>query len=204
MLQQTVYQVGRGYHFFCCIEYPELKKDKWNRIDEKLMNKYGTAKSKHQRYRQKYKGHANFIFLRWQKYVLILHTAGEMEQIKYDDIFHDIRKKPLTFQPGNLAFIIHHGAKGMTVHLNSESYKGVKALLQDALRLHNRELLVNEFDRLNGLPCWSGVVEQKKQLLDYVLKNAGKHGIKIDRKDFRLKTGRKIYKVWELDDNNQE
>lgn len=196
-LQQVVYQVSRGYVYYCIVEYPEKKRDKWSKTDTKLIQKYQADLSKDQRYRRKAKQLANFMFLRWDKWSVILHTAGEIEGVHYDDKFHGIEGRPLELRL-NLGYRIHKGAKGeVTVHLTSESYRGVKAALDHAISSRRQNLLVDEFNRLNGLPCWGGIVEQKSQLLEHILRKAGKCGIKVERSDFRFLTKRKVYDVFE-------
>lgn len=194
-IQQVVYQISRGYYWYCLVAYPETKQDRWPRIDKKLIEKYSADLSKDQRYRRKAKGVANFMFLRWGHFAVILHTQG-IGQVSDRDHFDDIRKKPLEVRL-NLGYRIHFGSNGVTVHFDRESYQGVKEILADAVRLHNPRLLKLEFDRLNGIPCWSGVVEQKRQLLAFALRAARKNGLVVKREEFRFNTRRKVYKVFE-------
>jgi len=102
-LQQVVYQVSRGYFFYSIITYPEHKKEKWFNIDRKLLAKYSADISKDQRYRRKAKKLACFYFLRWEQYVVVLHTPGLIEGVTYDDKFWDVRKNPLRL-PLNLEY----------------------------------------------------------------------------------------------------
>ncbi|BET58519.1 hypothetical protein [Geobacter sp. 60473] len=195
-IQQVVYQVSRGYYWYCLIEYPEAKQDRWLRTDNKLMGKYSADLSKDQRYRRKGMGKANFMFLRWGRFAVVLHTKGIVEEVADKDHFCDIREKPLEVRL-NLGYRIHFGSNGVTVHLDRESYHGVKEILADAVRRHNPRLLKQEFDRLNGIPCWSGVVEQKRQLLAFALRAARKNGLVVKREEFRFITRRKVHKVFE-------
>ena len=196
-LQQVVYQVSRGYLFYCLVEYREDKRDKWMTTDKKLIRKYQTDLSKDQRYRRKAKHLSNFVFLRWDKWAVILHTVGTIDVDKYDDIFHAIDTRPLELRL-NLCYRVHTGAKGeVTVHLTRDSYRGTKASLDHSIFQRRRDMLIKEFNQLNGLPCWGGIVQQKSQLLEHILRKAGKFGIKVKRGDFRFTTRRAIYEVFE-------
>jgi hypothetical protein len=57
-VQQLVYLVSRGgYFYYCLVQYPLEKKEKWEKIDTKLIGKYQCDKSKYQRARNKNKGY---------------------------------------------------------------------------------------------------------------------------------------------------
>jgi len=195
-LQQIVYQVARGYVFFCLIQYSDKKREKWLNTDKKLITKYNTDQSKDQRYRRKAKQLSNFIFLRWENWAVVLHTFGSIQGVVYDDKFKSILETPLQVRL-NLEYKVHRSAKGeITVHLSRESYQGIKSILAHTMILQRREKLIDEFNRINGLPCWGGIVEQKAQLLDHILRKAPRYGIKVKREDFRFTTRRKVYTVF--------
>ncbi len=199
-LQQVVYQIARGYHHHCLTRLSEDKRDKWPLIDQKLIYKYQSVVSKDQRYRIKRAGRANVIYLRWEHCALLLMTDGAHGDL--DDRFCYINATPLTIQVSPIIGLkIHYGAKGVTVHLAKDSYQGLKTILWDAARLvtRNPDLLKREFDKLNGLPCWGGIIEQKRQLLDYALTEAKRQGCPLKRDEFRLNTRRHIYQVWARD-----
>jgi len=183
------------------VTYPEKKRDRWHVTDAKLIKKYNMDQSKHQRYRRKASGKANFYFLRWENTAVILHTCGEHEEYDPGDTFYDIRLHSMEI-PLGLTYKLHYGGKQqMTVHIAKADYKGIKAVIGDAMRRRAKEQMLLEFDKLNGIPAWGGVIEQKIRLKDYILSNAQKQGISITSKDLRVKTNRKPYSVFGDEDN---
>ena len=73
-MQLVTYLVSRGYYYHCVIILPEKKRDKFESIDKKLIDKYAADKSKYQRSRQKIKKQANFYYLRLENLAILLHT----------------------------------------------------------------------------------------------------------------------------------
>ncbi len=194
-MQMCVYLTGRGYNHYCHITYPLKKQSKWTEIDKKLICKYETDKSKFQRTRQKQRGIANFYLLRWQDQVVIFHTEGEVsDALLYDDRFYNVADKELEVKISEDIELRITREKSVTVRLTKESYRGFKALLWDACRSKNRRIILAEFDKLNGLPAWKGIVYQKKMLAVYTVKQAKKYHIAIKRNELRVNTKRKIYK----------
>ncbi|NPV92946.1 MAG: hypothetical protein HPY50_19435 [Firmicutes bacterium] len=69
------------------------KREKWLLIDQKLIKKYQTNKSKGQRHRLRDKGLASTFYLRFDDVALLLHTLGELQpDIKADDVHRRIQK----------------------------------------------------------------------------------------------------------------
>ncbi len=203
LIQQLVYLVSRGYYHYCLIEYPLQKKEKWEKIDLKLINKYQCNKSKFQRARSKNKGNTNFYFIRYENAALILHTNGELlKNIAKDDIFHDCRNKKtrITIPIKTITLTImppgDPNHNGVTVRLSKESYRGMKEHLKSVCQGQNRQIVIKEFNKLNGIPAWSGIIKQKKMLAEYTISQARKNFILIKKEDLRLNTSRKPYKVW--------
>jgi hypothetical protein len=204
LLQQLVYQVGRGYRWYSLTHYPEQKRDKWLSIDRKLIKKYDCAKSKFQRYRAKGKGEAAYMFIRWEHIALILRTTGELRP--EDDTFYDTEKKDITLQISPLVgFNVHHKRRGHTitaVYLTRDTYRGLKAVLEDVAHKEHLEkpaiakVLLKEWDKINGFPAFAGILEQKTELLRHVLNLCRRYKIPLTREDFRFNSRRKIIKVW--------
>jgi hypothetical protein len=170
---------------------------KWQAIDEKLIKKYDAKKSKYQRARLKQKGIANFYFLRWHDQAVIFHTSGEIsDAILYDDRFYYIYDRALEIRVSENISVKIAIDNSVTVRLTKESYKGIKAVLWDVCRTRNRKAILDEFNKLNGLPAWKGIVKQKKMLADYVQREVKRFHIDIGKKELILNTRRKIYKVF--------
>jgi len=200
ILQQLVNYTSLGYTRYCEVEYPERKRGQFSTIDRKIIAKYQADKSKDQRSRLKKKGYANFVFMRWAKYAWILQSPGVVrEDILYDDIFHSLTGSPIEVRggPETLLVVGLFGRKvGVSVKMSKDTYRNVRAGLMEVACSGNRNQCVREFNKLNGLPAWHGIVEQKVRLAQYLVKQAGSHQMKISKRDLRIYTRRKVYPVW--------
>ena len=197
-LQQIVTLVGHGYCHYCLTTYPEKKRSKWPEIDLKLINNYGADQSKDQRYRRQLKGMANYMFLRWENCALILRSPGEF--VPGDDTFVSIADEPVVLQVGEILRlkIVPIGSRGhCTVYLDKAVYRDLKASLLDHCRHRRRTVLLNRFQALNNIPSYSGITHQKKLLVSDLIIEGRRHGLKLLRKDFPLRTSRKIFKVFD-------
>jgi DNA-binding cell septation regulator SpoVG len=204
-VQQLVYLVSRGgYFYYCLVQYPLEKKEKWEKIDTKLIGKYQCDKSKYQRARNKNKGFINFYFIRYGHIALIMHTPGKLpEGITIDDPFFDCRDKKhrLNVPVGSMRLWImppgDPNHRSVTVQLAKQSYRDIKASLSSVCRAQYKKAVIAEYDRLNGLPAWSGIVRQKRMLARYTVRQARKNCIPLQINELRLNTRRTIYKVWQ-------
>ena len=199
LIQMSVYLVSRGYYWYCLTEYPEKKRDSWAKIDQKLIEKYDADKSKFQRARQKQKyGMANFYFLRWESVSVIFHSKGKFsEKVTYNDTFYDIRKKPLKITiSDNIEMVIYEENETTSVRLSRESYRGFKACLIDVCKLKEQKEIIKEFNKINGLPAWRGIIEQKQLLASFTVREARKHQVWLRKEALRIKTQRTPVKVF--------
>jgi len=131
LIQMSIYLFSRGYWFYCVTIFPERKKDKWEKIDHKLITRYRCEKSKFQRARRKKKGLMNFYYLRWEAISLIFHTLGKPDVV-LEDRFVDVRKKPLEIQVSDLiSVVIYRDQKNgkFTCKLSKKTYRGFKHVL---------------------------------------------------------------------------
>ena len=207
LLQMIVHLVGRGYYFYCLTHLPENKRARWNSIDRKLIDRYQTDKSKFQRARCKSKKIANFYYLRWENISILLHTTGELRNIEYIDHFSDIRRQSILLAISELiSFSIGINAiqsKGETktkvfVRLSRESYRGVKNELVECAKSKNKYLMKLVYDRLNGLPAYSGIIDQKRNLAKFLSRQAKRHGSDFKSSQLRIHTRLKKHKVYSL------
>lgn len=199
-LQQILYQISRGYIFYCYTRYPLRKQEKWSCIDKKLLSKYGADISKHQRFRRKNAGKVNFIILRWNEHTIILHTVGAIKDVHYDDVFYDIRKSPLVLPIlGSIAFKIHQDRtnQGFTISFARETYKDFKATFTELAKLKSSVRLAVEFSRLNGFPAYYGIIVQKIRLAEICIHEAKRHGFPLKKKDLKIRTSKKFCRVFE-------
>jgi len=186
--------VGKGYYYWHLTELPTSKKYKWEQIDEKLIEKYQTDKSKHQRHRRKAKGEANFMYIRYQGMAFVFHTEGDIpEDVEYSDKFYDTRQNPIFLKVSDeVSFRIQLSENGKAhVALDKDTYLGFKAMLHNVSKRKNPELLKSSYNRINGIPSYSGVLKQKKQLAEYCVKQAEKNDIRINTNQKDQKGGTK-------------
>lgn len=198
LLQQLVQLPGKGYHFYRMQQLPEQKKDSWRDIDNKLILKFRAGLSKFQRARQKVKKIANYKYLRWNGTIIIMHTLGTVPESLRCEEFRLVKKEPIPIKVSdNIAMLVYFDEETckFSARLSNESYRGFKAVLDNACKL-NRERVKVEFGKLNGLPAWHGIISQKKALARYAIQEARRHNIQICRADLRLATMRKIYPIY--------
>jgi len=200
LLQQLVNYTSLGYKKYCEVEYPESKRERFSAIDGKIIAKYEADKSKDQRSRLKKKGFANFVFMRWDKYAWILQSPGVVrDDIVYDDIFHSFTVRPIEVRvgPETLLMVGLFGRNGgVSVKMSKETYREVRAGLMEVACSGDRSRCIGEFNKLNGLPAWHGIVEQKVRLAEYLVKQARSHQMKLSKRNLRIYTRRKVYPVW--------
>ncbi len=197
-IQQAITLISHGYHLYCKTVYPENKREKWHAIDSKLIEKYGADVGKDKRYRNKLKGQANHVFLRWENCALLLRSTGNITVS--DDIFVNILKEPLIFAVGEIMKIkiVSVGSRGrVTAYIEKTVYRQIKAELLELCSHRHVEVLKNRFSALNGLPAHSGITQQKSQIVTEIIQNGKKHGLKLSRKDFPILTRKKVYKVFD-------
>jgi len=109
-----------------------------------------------------------------------------------EDRFESIEDKPLTVRISPLVeFKLHRKRKETTtVFLSRDTYRGLKAVLTETACKDNipktliAKLLLEEWNRINGFPAFAGVIEQKSQLLTYVVRLCKRHNIPLTREDF--------------------
>jgi len=200
LLQQLVSYVSRGYTKYCVVTYPERKRERFTAIDSKIIGKYRADNSKDQRFRWKKKGYANFVFMRWDCQAFVLQSPGVVrDDIVYDDLFHDLKKKPIEVRVSqNMSLLVGRYGRngGVSVKISRDTYRDIRAGLMEAASSGDKNRCVREFNKLNGLPAWHGILEQKARLADYLVKKARGHQMKLSKRDLRMYTRRKVYPVW--------
>lgn len=201
LIQMLTYLISRGYYYYCITEFPEQKRERWTAIDSKLIDRYSVDLSKWQRARRKKDGRANYYYLRWESISLVLHTSGELDRNLWGDIFCDVRKRPILLKISRLIeFIIAieecQAKRHVFVRLSKETYTGLKAHMHEIAKTRNVWLMAEEIKRLNGLPAYSLVIRQKRQLAAYVAKQAKKHQVFFDLRKVHINTKLTRYPVY--------
>jgi len=197
-LQELVRRFSYGYYLYGLTYYPEKKKDKWLKIDEKLLQKYSIfTLSKYQRARRKRAGLINGRILRYKKWMVIQVTLGQDDvQIIKEENLVDIRKKTLILKNlyGTLSFRIGIKEKGFTVYLEKECWRDLKAYWHEKAAKATPIELIQEWKKFDqACPSWTGITSQKISLRKEVIERLKKRGIKNLNLDI---SPLKSLKVW--------
>jgi hypothetical protein len=197
LMQQLVFLAGQGYTFYHVVYLPIDKAHKFPSIDIKLIAKYQTNVSKYQRYRFKQKDRANFIYLRWEHIAVILHTNGDIPTIEGIDAFKNIKDTPMPIQLSkylSLSVVWDNGKT--TVRLHKESYRTFKMMIEGYAKQQLKRKIIETIQKLNGIPAYRGIVEQKKQLVEFAIQKLEDNGVRSGIYEFRVTTRRKLYTVF--------
>jgi hypothetical protein len=198
LMQQLVFLAGQGYTFYHVIYLPKEKVHKFPAIDTKLIAKYQTNVSKYQRYRLKQKNRANFMYLRWEHIAVILHTNGDIGEIKSMDSLKSLRDQSMAIQLSKyLSLTIVWDNGKTTVKLHKESYRTFKMMIEGYAKQQLKRKIIETIQKLNGIPAYKGVYVQKESLVEYAIKQLAFHGTLANKNEFRLLKRRKLYKVFE-------
>ena len=173
---------GHGYAEYCSLVIPERKITKAEKIDKKMLAKYPEiGHSKDQRYRRKQAGQSNFAYMRWRNIGVILRTEGEVKERADADKFVRLEAEPLIFIVGSTVEIKVAKAKAgrkYTACLSRQSFRAIKGVLRDNIRHHRPEITKQYWERLQGLPAFSGILGQTGELLKWIRKECKLTGLK--------------------------
>lgn len=198
-IQEVVNLFCHGYFYFCPVKYSRDKVKKWSSTDEKLIAKYSANQDKDRKYRNKQKGLANYMLVRYADQCLLLKTDGREIEVADPDHWLDIRTEPYYFRIGSIILKIRSANKRTDVRLEKKCYRDIKGNLAflAAQKPFPKELLVRTFNLLNGLPSYAGIIKQKIAIRKYVIAEARRHHGRIAPEDLWINTKRKIYRVHE-------
>jgi hypothetical protein len=195
LIQGLVTWVSHGYYFVCKTHYPDHTYQ--SAIDEKLIRKYRADLEKTKKWRvRKETGAAMFALIRLRGTAYLLHTEGTLPSV-YDDRFIDLRIEPLTVRVSEsivFEILVKHGKT--EVCLSGRTYEWMKAGLADAVQTRSKTRIIAQFERLNGLPAYHGIVAQKVAIATWLLQEAHGRRVWIGRKDLRVGTRRRITRVY--------
>lgn len=198
LMQQLVFLAGQGYIHYYVAYLPPHKKEKFDSIDKKLIAKYQTNVSKYQRYRFKQKNKANFIYLRWEYIAVILHTNGNIPTIEGMDSFKNLRDGAMAIQLSKflaLSVVTYNGKT--TVRFSRESYRTLKTHIATYAKHKQKGKIIETIQKLNGVPAYKGVFEQKRQLVEFAIGELEKNGVYAGVNEFRVTNKRKLYTVFQ-------
>lgn len=146
-VQQIVAYIRSGY-FIYVMGFVRDGKDP-AAVDEKLIEKYGIARSKWQRSRRKAEGYANLQYIRFERTWLLMATKGRHEFFELEaKNLRNAKRTPIRIGGYSISFRrggTDSGKYHVHVRIDGERYKELKAHFLD-LAVHRRaEKLVSEF-----------------------------------------------------------
>ena len=201
-MQQVIAQLNFGYVYYHIVIYPEKKIKKWSEIDKKLITKYQIKKSKFQRSRLKAKGFSNFYFMRWENIAIIMHTDGQINtEINYDDKFNDFNNTPINLKISErITFRIKNNPSKQnkpSVFIEKNSYKNIKHTIYQIAKRGGKNEVIKQFKKLNGLPSYSGIHQQKTNLRKALVVFCRKQNIQIKKSELPIRTKLDIVEVFD-------
>jgi len=189
--KQVLNFAGHGYVYFCPIYIPQKKIDKAEQIDKKIIEKYPMCEwGKDKKYRAKKMGMANFIYLRWNTNGIIMHTAGNVPEVKDPDRWNHLDRVAYELPIGPWIKIKIGKArtgKKYTAYLTKESYRNIKALLCENIAHRRWDEFIKHYHRLENLPAFSGMLTQMNGLYRSCLGEIKRYKGKITLEKLTLK-----------------
>lgn len=181
----AVSYVSRGYVFYVVGRVPDEKDPE--RVDAKLIARYGVDISKWSRARRKRAGAANVHYVRHGRTFVLLATHGEHEFFSAEvKGVRDIRRVPLKA----FGYAVSYPRGGVQVRIEREEFKRVRAHLLELALHRGAELLKAEFAKLPFEP-YAGVHRQLVQVLRGVNRSRRLRGFEQVSPD-SLRTRRRI------------
>jgi hypothetical protein len=186
-VQQIIHNASHGYHYYNYYTLAENRHKNLPSIDQTIITRFDSNKSKDKRYHAKKAGLANYKYLRHELMFIIMRTEGKTCD---ETQFKHIGRDALILRIGSeLELKLYRKAdKGVTVRLSNDCYRKIKYEMLELLEHRHIEKLKYKFNALNGIPAYAGMIEHKRQLLKELLKSAKKQQIPLKRSDFKLNT----------------
>ena len=209
-LQQIVYKITQGYEYVH-IGYLDLnKKNKFEKIDRKIIDQYIADASTSRRYNNKKSGRANFVYYRHKNIYIIMMATQKFngketktsEKIVITEQFNHFEKGDklvITFNDYR-EFRIGRGEDDkVTVFMSDDMYNDVAARLLSHNDSKRFDYVVRDFNKLNGLPAWQGINRQRFKLKRRLLKQSQfkKKELEAYAERFKIWTKRTNVKVFE-------
>ena len=198
------HRVSRGYVYYYKFEQRKPEKDK------EIERYYKSNLKKYQRtYRKHAKGLRNYFYMRWNSTGIVLATQGKADP----DLEHiepylvDIRQKPLHLKVSDITELIIHAQERsskktlkVNIYLSKETIRIIKSNLLQTLKQYanpskreqkQAKTAMKRAWLVNGYPSFMGLLEQKKQLRSWYVKEARIRGINIPQSELKLSCFRK-------------
>ena len=193
------HRISWGYVYYYAFEQKKPEKDK------EIKKYYKADLKKYQRaYRKKVLNLRNYFYMRLGRQGIILATEGQHDaSLEYiEQFFKDIRKEPLTLKISDITELKVYAQPRknkrtykVLILLSRETIKIIKTnllqvLKQNANPAKKQEKAAKEAIKkswlVNGYPSFTGLLEQKKELKKWYIKESRIRGINIKQEDLKL------------------
>ena len=149
-------------------------------IDTKLKWLFQTYKSDVTRRTNKKHNRANFMYLRIDDQIIILKSKGDTPST-ITNKFHAFTDTPLHLKIGDFTYVkVFVKDKEVYVTLSKETYRYMRYKLDPYFPVKAKSEIVKIWKIFDKLPNVKGILQQKQQMLDYIMQNCRRHGIKIE------------------------
>lgn len=180
MVAQLVNLIAKGYRYYF-VGMVADREAQFNR-DERMLDYYEAQLPKWTRERRKKRGLANFRYLRYEEWFIVLATDGQAPMFWNEDRqrIRDVRNTPVRFKGYSISYrkggwkdrrkwsdpaVREQDMKWhVRVQLDSETFDGVKAYFQNIATHRQADFLAREFAELSFQP-YRPVREQLFQIL---------------------------------------
>lgn len=198
------HRISYGYIYYYVFKQKKPEKD------AEIAKYYLSHLKKYQRtYRRHTKGLRNYFYMRWNDTGIVLATEGSADPSlqHIEPYLVDIRRNPLRLRISDITELIIHAQPRrkktlkVNIYLSKYTLDVIKANLLQILKLHanpsgkkekkQAKNAVRKAWLVNGYPSFMGLLEQKKQLRSWYVKEARLRGINIPIQELKLSYFRK-------------
>ena len=198
------HRISYGYIYY--YTFTQKKPEK----DAEISRYYKSNLKKYQRtYRKHALGLRNYFYMRYNSTGIVLATEGRADpDLQHIEQFlKDIRKEPLHLQVSDITeFIVYAQERKskktlkVNIYLSKHTIQIIKANLLQVLKLNanpskkeqkQAKANVKRAWLIDGYPSFNGLLEQKKQLRSWYVKEARVRGINIPIQELKLSFFRK-------------
>ena len=193
------HRVSHGYIYYYTFTQRKPQKD------AEIERYYKSDIKKYQRtYRKHAHGLRNYFYMRYNSVGIVLATEGkadpELEHI--EPYLVDIRQKPLRLKVSDITELVIHAQERsskktlkVNVYLSKNTIQAIRANLLQVLKLNanppkakqkQAKANVKRAWLINGYPSFNGLLEQKKALRSWYVKEARLRGINIPIQELKL------------------
>ena len=198
------HRISYGYVYYYV--FPQKKPEK----DPEIAKYYLSHLKKYQRtYRKHTLGLRNYFYMRHNQTGIVLASEGkpDPELVHIEPYLVDIRKKPLRLKISDITELIIHAQPRankktlkVNIYLSKETIRIIKSNLLQTLKQYanpskkeqkQAKIATKRAWLVNGYPSFCGLLEQKKQLRSWYVKEARIRGINIPIQELKLSYFRK-------------